>query len=136
MLEVYCDESGADLRGSPGLFMAGYLALQENWQSFSADWRTRVLKRFSIPHLHAVELRSRHASLYQHINLEARRQLLAAACDIIVSHVEAGFVAYLRPAELDSLTSEDERSRWGGAYGICTDILIGRFHGILVVQNE
>jgi hypothetical protein len=123
--EVYCDESGADLRGSPGLFIAGYLATQENWQVFSADWRAGVLKHFSIPHLHAVELRSRHAALYQHLDLEARRQLLETACNVIVSHIEAGFVTYMRPAELDSLTTHDERSRWGGDYGVCTEILIG-----------
>src|SRR5688572_11943898 len=99
VLEVFCDESGADLRGSPGLFMAGYLATEDNWRSFRADWCTRVLERFLIPYLHAVELRSRRTSLYQHLDLEARKQLLATACDIIVSHVEAGFVAYLRPAE-------------------------------------
>ena len=87
-------------------------------------WRTRVLDSFSIPHLHAVEFRSRHASLYRHMNLEAWRQLLATASDIIVSHVEAGFVVYPRPAELENLTTKDERSRWGGAYGVCTEILI------------
>jgi hypothetical protein len=100
------------------------LAREENWRSFSANWRSRVLNRFAIPHLHAVELRSRHASLYKHIEVEERRRLLAEACDIVVSHVEAGFVAYMRPAELESLISQSEHSRWGGAYGVCTEVLV------------
>jgi hypothetical protein len=125
VLEVYCDESIADLLGAPGLWLAGYLASDENWASFSQLWRTEVLEPYSIPHLHAVELRSRHASLYRHLDLDARRKLLATACDIIVSCIEAGFVAYMRPAEFERLTAPEERARWGGAYGVCTEVLVG-----------
>lgn len=122
---MYCDESGADLLGAPGLWLAGYLASDESWSSFSQAWRTEVLDRYSIPHLHAVELRSRQASLYRHLDLEARRKLLTAACDIIVSCIEAGFVSYMRPEEFESLTTPEERARWGGAYGVCAEVLVG-----------
>lgn len=125
MFEVYCDESVADLRGAQGLWLAGYLASDESWASFSHAWRSEVLDRYSIPHLHAAELRSRQASLYQHLDLKARRKLLAGACDIIVSSIEAGFVAYMRPVEFESLTTPEERGRWGGAYGVCTEVLVG-----------
>jgi len=127
--EVYCDESEADLLGGPGLFLAGYLATQENWQAFSTEWRIGILDRFSISYLHAVELRSRHTSLYRHLDLAARRRLLAGAFDIIVSHIEAGFLASMRPSELDSLTTQVERSRWGGAYRICTEVVISDISG-------
>jgi hypothetical protein len=124
MREVYFDESVADLFGKPLLFLAAYLAPEENWVAFNAEWDARILKAFSIPYLHAVELRSSQASAYKHLDVSARRALLSAACGLIVSHVDAGFGAYLRPADLAAVTSPNERARWGGAYGICTEMLL------------
>jgi hypothetical protein len=66
--------------------------LRKNWQAFSEEWQTDVLVRFSIPCLHAVELRSLQTSTYKHLDIETRKQLLAVACDVIVSRIEAGFV--------------------------------------------
>ncbi len=124
MLEAYCDESQADMLGKPLLCLAAYLAPDERWHAFSDEWRREILEPFSIPYLHAVEFRNLRTSLYRHLDVVSRRRLLGQACAIVTAHVDAGFVTYLRPDDLKALTTPVERSRWGGAYGICVELLL------------
>jgi len=39
-------------------------------------------------------------------------------------HALSGFLTYLRPDDLKALSTPAERSRWGGAYGICAELLL------------
>jgi hypothetical protein len=124
MREVYCDESQADMFGKPLLCLGAYLARDDRWRTFSEEWRTKILCRFSIPHLHAVDLRSRLSSTCKHLDTTSRRTLVTQACALIAQHVDAGFLTYLRPDDLNELTTSAERSRWGGAYGISVELLL------------
>lgn len=110
--------------GKPLLFLAGYLASEEQWAAFSSAWTEQVLKAYSIPFVHAAELRSKRSGFYRHLDITARRQLLHTACGLIGDHVDAGFGTYMRPADLLAITTPQERARWGGAYGMCTELLL------------
>jgi hypothetical protein len=124
MREIYCDESQADMFGKPLLCLGAYLAPHDRWRTFSDEWRTEILGRFSIPHLHAVDLRRGLSSTSKHLDTASRRTLVRQACALIAQHVDAGFLTYLRPDDLNGLTIPTERSRWGGAYGISVELLL------------
>jgi hypothetical protein len=123
-LEVYCDESDSRVGGHPLLVIAGYVATKEAWEAFSKQWSQRVLSPFGIPYFHSTEIRSKHAKLYRYLSFDQRRELLAAACHVICSHVDSGVAVYMRPHDWNSSTTHVQRSRWGSAYGACMELLL------------
>jgi hypothetical protein len=136
MLEAYCDESDASIRGGSLLVLAGYLADDADWRLFNKAWESEVLRPYSIPYFHAKDLRSQNAKLYRHLNLKERRDLLDAACSVIGRHVKAGGIVYMRPADWKQFTTPRQRSRWGSAYGICMELMLAVVLGEIVGGPE
>ncbi len=54
ILTVYCDESGTHA-GSPCTVLAGFIGCADEWVHFEQEW-TKVLRKYSISHIHAKHL--------------------------------------------------------------------------------
>jgi len=101
----------------------GYLAPAEKWVDFCGEWQ-ELLSEYKVTHLHAKELRSRHAKLYRHLDFSTRRVLVERACAIICRTVDVGLSVYMRPSDWKLYTNANQRNRWGSTYIACTNALI------------
>ena len=124
MLEVYCDESVSSIGGEDFLVFAGYVAPERNWNQFRHDWRRHILEKYSVPYLHAKDLRSGNAPLYRHLDLSSRRNLVEDACRLIGAHATDCVAVYMRLCDFDLAVTSEQRSRWGSAYGACAVIML------------
>jgi hypothetical protein len=58
--------------------------------------------------------------------------LLASASRIIGHHVRGGSIVYMRPSDWKNNTTPQERSRWGSAYGVCMELLLGTVNELVM----
>lgn len=127
MRSIYIDESAGTVLGGDMLAVAGYIATDEAWARFAADWQAKVLDKYSLPYFHATDLRNADKRLYRHLSLAERHLLISTVSDVIATHIEAGFGVCLRPSDWEKLTNKAERTRWGGAYEFCVHFLMPVF---------
>jgi hypothetical protein len=131
VLEAYCDESATIAGGEPLLVLVGYLADHTDWAAFSESWDREILKKYGLPHFHAKDLRSSNSKVYRYFDFSQRRELLATSCKVIGDHIGGGAVVYMRPSNWKRNTTPGQRSRWGSAYGVCMELLLGAFNEIV-----
>jgi Protein of unknown function (DUF3800) len=135
VLEVYLDESlsyfGLDPARTPLLVIAGYVAEEDEWESFSKGWAA-TLQAFQLSHFHAKELRSSDARLYRHLSFGQRRDLLSRLSALITKHTLLGVASYMRPTDYKHSTTPDFRARKGSTYGALVDLILMTLSNILV----
>jgi hypothetical protein len=89
MLSVYIDDSGKE-HDSYSLVLAGYMAPDDAWASFSQNWQ-RILDDANVPAFHMVDA-FRMGRDYQHLGPLGRNQLVQNLLSCITQHVEHAFV--------------------------------------------
>jgi hypothetical protein len=106
--------------GKTPLVLGGFVADAENWKVFSAECN-EITDFFDVPYFHMTTFCSAHAKIYRHLSDTRKVEFLGTILHAIREHAIAGIFSVVLPAEYESLTTPEYRSRNGSAYALCVN---------------
>jgi hypothetical protein len=117
--EVYLDDAGTD-ESSEICICAGYIARWRKWRVLEKKWK-RLIQSYGM----------RHFSMKDWItsskdwSKEKRDRFMGALLQIIIEHVECGFIASIHKEDYLRYVPEKFRKGVGPPYAACVQLVIG-----------
>lgn len=115
VLTGYFDESGTQA-GSPVVVVAGYVARQDQWETFGEQWE-RALRDWHIPFFHMTDYENRQKYFGDWTGRE-RYERLARLYDIISGNVQFSISTSILKSDYAAVRAPKEKAKIGGMYGL------------------
>ncbi len=117
--EVYLDDAGTDAN-TPVAICAGYFARWRKWRSLDKKWK-QVLRSYGMLNFSM----KKFAHDTRDWSEERRRGFMSQLLNIVVAHVERGFVVSINKPDYELYVPSEARQRIGSPFAVCAAVCLG-----------